>query len=231
MPRTFLLLTLLTAFALPLWATDGAERNVNPGINSNYADPDPKRWQGILERDGREVWDRRQDVLSALNIRPGMSVADIGAGTGFYTRMFAQATGPTGQVYAVDIAENFIDHIRKTAEVAGLTNITGVINDQQSVRLPPDSVDLAFISDTYHHFEYPVTTMRSLHEALKADGTVVVIDFKRIPGVTHPWVFGHVRAGKDTFRDEIETAGFELVEELDFMKTQYFLRFRKREGS
>ncbi|MGB0721190.1 MAG: class I SAM-dependent methyltransferase [Gammaproteobacteria bacterium] len=231
MPRKLFVLTLLIALALPLWAATENEGNVNPGINRNYVDPDPQRWRGILERDGREVWDRREDVLKALRISPGMAVADIGAGTGFYSLMFARATGASGHVYAVDIAENFIQHIEQSANTAGLANITGVVNDQKSVRLPSASVDLAFISDTYHHFEYPITTLRSLHEALKPGGEVVVIDFKRIPGVTHPWVFGHVRAGKDTFRAEIESAGFELVEDLDFMETQYFLRFRKRQES
>ena len=205
-----------------------AEQNVNPGINRNYQDPDVGRWRGILERDGREVWDRREDIIRHLALRPGQSVADIGAGTGFFSYLLAAQVGEEGAVYAVDIAQNFVDAILQGARERGLGNVTGVVNDQQSVGLPAASIDLAFISDTYHHFEYPLTTMRSLHAALRPGGEVVVVDFKRIPGFSHPWVLGHVRAGEDTVRSEIESAGFEFVERLDFMQTQYWLRFRRR---
>jgi predicted methyltransferase len=96
------------------------------------------------------------------------------------------------------------------------------------VLLPVQSTDLVFISDTYHHFEFPHSTLASIHAALRPGGELVVIDFKRIPGVSDPWVLSHVRGGEEEFRQEIEAAGFELVERRDFMRTQYFLRFRKR---
>ena len=110
----------------------------------------------------------------------------------------------------------------------GMNNVVGVVNDQHGVRLSPDSVDLVFTSDTYHHFEYPRSMLRSIHEALRPGGELVVIDFKRIPGVSNPWVLRHVRAGEAEVAAEIQAAGFELVERLDFMQTQYFLRFRKK---
>jgi predicted methyltransferase len=95
------------------------------------------------------------------------------------------------------------------------------------VNLRPASIDLAFISDTYHHFEYPRDILRALHEALKPGGEVVIVDFRRVPGMSSPWVMGHVRAGANTVRVEMESAGFALVEQRDFMRTQYYLRFRK----
>jgi predicted methyltransferase len=106
--------------------------------------------------------------------------------------------------------------------------VVGVVNDPRHVRLPENSVDLVFISDTYHHFEYPRSTLRSIHRALRPGGEMVVIDFKRIPGFSNPWVLNHVRAGESVVTAEITAAGFELVERLDFMQTQYYLRFRKR---
>ena len=207
-----------------------AQQSVNPGINDHYKNADVRRWRGVFERDGREVWDRRHDILAALNLQPGTAIADIGAGSGFFTVMFAAAVGPQGRVYAVDITPNFIDAIRTRAKGMGYRNVIGVVNNARSVMLPVNSVDVAFISDTYHHFEFPVSTLASIHATLKPNGELVVIDFKRIPGVSNPWVIGHVRAGEAVVVREIEQSGFDLVERKDFMRTQYFLRFRKRPG-
>jgi ubiquinone/menaquinone biosynthesis C-methylase UbiE len=138
--------------------------------------------------------------------------------------------GPAGHVYAVDIAKNFIDAILVRAQTAGLQNVSGVVNDQSSVRLPPASIDLAFISDTYHHFEQPRSMLAGIHRALKPGGEMVVIDFKRIRGLNSPWVLEHVRADELQVIEEIEALGFRLTERLDFMRTQYFLRFRKQEA-
>jgi len=209
----------------------GQERSVNPGVNAPYDNPQWQRWVDIFERDGREVYDRRHDILEALAIEPGTTVADIGAGTGLFTRLFARAVGPQGRVYAVDITPTFVDNVVRRAGEQDLGNVSGIINTPRDVLLPEAAVDLAFISDTYHHFEYPISTMRSLHRALKPAGEVVVIDFKRIPGLSTPWVLSHVRAGKEAFIQEIESAGFVLEEERDFMETQYYLRFRKRPDS
>lgn len=214
---------LCAVLAAPAWS----EQNVNPGINRQYENPDITRWRGVFERDGREIWDRRHDIIRHLQLRPGQAVADIGAGTGFLSLMMAEAVGRHGRVYAVDIARNFVDGTVQRARARGLDNVTGVINDQHGAGLAPNSIDLAFTSDTYHHFEYPGAMLRSIHAALRPGGELVVIDFKRIPGISHPWVLGHVRAGEEQVRREVEAAGFELRERLDFMQTQYFLRFRK----
>ena len=224
MSRVSLVWILLSLLAPPLFA----EQNVNPGINNGYVDPSVTQWRGVFERDGREIWDRRDDIVRQLRLRPGQVVADVGAGTGFFSVMMARAVAPGGRVYAVDIAQNFVDASVQRARDQGLDNVIGVVNDARSLRLPPGSVDLVFTSDTYHHFEYPQSMLRSIHDALRPDGELVVIDFRRVPGVSHPWVLGHVRAGEAEVMAEIEAAGFELVERLDFMQTQYFLRFRRR---
>jgi ubiquinone/menaquinone biosynthesis C-methylase UbiE len=205
-----------------------AEQNVNPRINNSYQNPDVRQWVGVFERDGREVWDRRLDILRNLRLTPGQSVADIGAGTGFFSALMAAEVGPDGRVFAVDIAPNFVEASVRRAAEQGLNNVVGVVNSQRDVGLKDASVDLVFISDTYHHFEYPLTTLAGIHDALRPGGEMVVIDFKREPGFSSSWVLGHVRAGEAQVRSEIESAGFELVERLDFMQTQYFLRFRRR---
>ena len=168
-------------------------------------------------------------MLEACGIKPGAKIADVGAGTGIYTRLFSRAVGPDGWVFAVDIAPRFIQHINESAKEQNLPNITGVICAEDSIKLPPDSVDMVFVCDTYHHFEYPQQTLASIMSALKSGGTFVVIDFKRIPGETREWTLNHVRAGQEVFRSEIEKAGFELVEEVDIdgFEDNYFLKFRK----
>ena len=224
MLRNLVLMLIFAFLAAPLLA----EQNVNPGINRGYENPNVLQWRGVFERDGREVWDRRDDIMRHLGLRPGLKVADIGSGTGFFTELMAGEVGDAGRIYAVDIAPRFVEASVQRARDRGMNNVVGVVNDQHSVRLSPGSVDLVFTSDTYHHFEYPRSTLLSIHEALRPGGDLVVIDFKRIPGVSNPWVLRHVRAGEAEVVAEIQAAGFELVERLDFMQTQYFLRFRKK---
>lgn len=223
MIRSFLGCLFFALLAPPLIA----EQNVNPDINSHYKNPDVTRWQGVFERDGREIWDRRGDIIRHLRLQPGQAIADVGAGTGFFSLLMAREVGATGRVYAVDIAKNFVDASVQRAREQGLDNVIGVVNDQQSVHLPPASVDLVFISDTYHHFEYPQATLRSIHSALKPNGELVIIDFRRDASQSSSWVLDHVRADNQRVITEIETAGFELTEKLDFMQTQYYLRFRR----
>ena len=91
------------------------------------------------------------------------------------------------------------------------------------------SVDLAFVCDTYHHFEYPRSTLESLFTAIRPGGSLVILDFERIPGESDEWVLEHVRAGKEVFRREIESAGFQFEREVtvEGLKENYVLRFRR----
>ena len=158
-----------------------------------------------------------------------MKVADIGAGTGLFTLPFSEAVGPDGKVYAVEIAKNFLRHIRARAQKANAANVETVLCTERSVELPEGSIDLAFICDVYHHFEYPQASLASLHKALKPGGELVLIDFKRIPGESSDFVMGHVRAGQEVFESEIAAAGFEKIGEVGgVLKENYFVRFRRR---
>ena len=211
--------------------TAQAEKSVKPGINEGFLDPelDVTQWRGRFEIESREVYSSRERVLAATQIKPGQTVADIGAGTGFYSRLFASTVGEQGWVYAVDIAPKFLEHINKQAEQDEVPNMTSVLGTSRSVRLPPNSVDVVFICDTYHHFEYPRSTLASICRALKPGGTLIVIDFERIPGESREWTLDHVRAGKEVFQNEIVDAGLRFVEEVNIptLKENYFLRFRK----
>lgn len=199
--------------------------NPRSDINSVFLDPEFDAWVARFERHGREVYDRRHDIVAATGVKAGMVVADIGAGTGLFTRLFSTRVGASGKVYAVDISAAFVHNITRISRAQGQTNVTGVVNSQTGVGLAPQSLDLAFICDTYHHFDYPAAMMQSIRAALKPGGSVVVIDFRRIPGLSSPWVMGHVRADEAAVIDEIEASGFRLVEDRDFLRTNYFLRF------
>jgi len=208
------------------------EHSVRPGINETFlkSDLDIKEWVGRFEVESREIFAARHEILQATAINPGDRVADIGAGTGLFTRMFSELVGTEGWVFAVDIAPRFIEHIRQQAHDDHLSNVTVVLCPEDSVALPPASIDVAFVCDTYHHFEYPKSTLASIYRALRPDGKLIVIDFERIPGTSREFVLEHVRAGKKEFRSEMESAGFEFVKEVDLetLKENYFLVLRKK---
>jgi predicted methyltransferase len=217
------------SLSLPAIASSGIadtpEQGSRAEINRPFADPEFELWQLRFERPGREIYDRRHQIVTATGLRPGMAVADIGAGTGLFTRLFSNAVGETGKVYAVDISPVFIDNILRISRRMQQRNVTGVVNSPTDVMLPHQSLDLVFICDTYHHFEHPDATMSSIRRALKPGGSVIVIDFRKIPGFSTPWVMGHVRANEATVVREIEASGFRLVQDLDFLSRNYFLRF------
>jgi len=202
-----------------------------PGINDHFKNPDlkPEEWVGRFETESREVYAHRQEIVKASGVQPGLTVADIGAGTGLFTMLFADAVGDDGKVFAVEIAEPFVENLRKRAAAAGKKNVEPILGTDKVTNLPENSVDLAFICDTYHHFEHPQETLASIHSALKPGGLIVLVDFERIPGKSSDWTLNHVRAGKEVFVKEIEDAGFKMLEGgADFLEENYLVRLRKK---
>ena len=212
-------------------ATAVTAPSVPEGINDKFKDPELNvdEWLERFEVESREVYAARDAVLKACEIKPGQRIADVGAGTGFYSRLFAKRTGWDGWVYSVDIAPKFLQHIAERATADGIENLTTVLGTDVSIRLPPESLDLVFICDTYHHFESPQQSLASIFRALKPGGRLVLIDFERIPGVSREFLLGHVRAGKEVFQSEVVAAGFEFNDEIDIeaFEENYLLRFTK----
>ena len=205
-----------------------AEQSVAPGINRHYESPDFTQWRDTFEQPGREVYARRLEILAASQVQPGMAVADIGAGSGLFTLLFAREVGERGRVYAVDIAPEFVAGIRARAQTEGFSNVVPVVSEQRSTFLAPNSIDLAFVCDTYHHFEYPQAMLASIHQALRPGGRLIIIDFRREAGFSSSWVMAHVRAGEAQVIDEVSAAGFTLSDRPAFLRTNYFLAFTKR---
>ncbi len=221
--------TLLLCFCAALVAVPASaqDKSVRPGVNKPFENPDVKDYLEKLEGESREIATRRKEILAACKIKPGMVVADVGAGTGLFTRPFAAEVGPKGKVFAVDISKTFLEYIDKTCKEKQIKNVETVLCDQFSTKLPPKSVDLAFVCNTYHHFEFPQKTLQSIHDALRPGGQLILIDFQRIEGKSTAWILDHVRAGKEVFVREITTAGFKMVDEKKFLKENYWVRFEK----
>ncbi len=217
------LLALLLAAGTPA----AQEQSVRPGINRNFEHPSWQQWVDAFERRGREVYDQRHAIVAASAVQPGMTVADIGAGTGLFTRLFAQAVEPGGTVYAVDISGTFVENILRTCREQGLSNVQGIVNSQRDTGLPADSIDLAFVTATYHHFEYPADMLASIRRALRQDGRLVIIDFRRDPRISSRWVMQHVRGGRYQVIREVQAAGFRLVDDKPLLRSNYFLEFKK----
>src|ERR1051326_2190169 len=141
-------------------------QGASPDINEQYRHPSYEQWRRGLETEGREVYEKRAAIVDAVGLQPGMAVADIGAGTGLFTQLFAVRVGPQGRVYAVDIAREFVDGIRQRARNARLDNVVGIVSTQNNTRLEESSIDVAFVSDAYHHFERPKEMLASIRRAL-----------------------------------------------------------------
>lgn len=217
----------LAAFA----ALAADPQSVRPGINDTYLNPslNAEAQNKGFTSENRETFASRMEVADAIGLKPGMIVADVGAGTGIYEPVFSKAVGASGKVYAVDISKPLLAFIEKSMKEAGITNVTTVVGSDKAINLPPNSVDVVFTSDVYHHFEYPEVILADIRAALKDGGQFIVVDYDHIPGVTAPSMLQHVRTDKKTVIAEVTKAGFKPPEEVKIsgFKTSFFLRFRK----
>lgn len=186
-------------------------------------------WLERLEVGSRELYSARESVVAAVGLKPGDWVADIGAGTGLYSLLFAEIVGPDGLVLAEDIEPLFLDLVTRRAADADLQNVTAVLGREDDVTLPQNAIDVAFIADTYHYFDDREAIMRSVYRALKPGGTLVLVEFEIEPGEKKPDYKSHVRFGKAAVVSELEFVGFEFVDDIrvDGLEENYFVRFRK----
>ncbi len=173
----------------------------------------------------RDEWQQPERVVASLQLQPGDSVADLGAGGGFFTFLLADAVGKSGTVYAVDIDVGLLKYLNETAQERGYQNIKTVMAEEQDAKLPPGGVDLIFVCDTYHHLSNQVEYFRNIKSALRdtpqSKGRLVVIEF------TAGWEFsiGHGTPTK-TVVDEMTQAGYVLQSHFDYLAKQNFLVFQ-----
>lgn len=174
-----------------------------------------------LESPERAAWQKPDRVVQTLHLRPGMTIADVGAGTGYFARRFAAAVGPKGRVLALDVQPEMLTELRRRAPDA--TNIETRRTDPNDPGLAPRSVDMVFICDTGHHLPDRIRYYGKLRDALRPRGRLVLIDFHRRPLPVGPPVAEKV-SREDTIT-EAQSAGFRLIASHDFLPYQYFLEF------
>lgn len=179
-----------------------------------------------MERPERDAWQKPDEVVKALDLKNGEVVADIGAGTGYFTRRFAKAVAPDGKVYAVDIAADVLGYLKDRAAKENLPNIVIDISKPDDPLLPGNTIDLAFICDTTHHMENRATYYRTLAPALKKHGRLAIIDYP--PGSPHAPHPPDQLVPRSQVIDEAEQGGFKYVREFRFLPYHYFLIFEKK---
>ena len=181
-------LLLALNLAAPAWAQKPADRYATSspsrdGIGKIYMGREiagVMGWQGAswLEREERQQEERGDLLLRELGLKPGMAVADIGAGTGYYARRMAPLVGSSGVVYATDVQPEMMKLLEDGAKKAGLANIKPVLGALQNVNLPDASIDLAIMVDVYHELEFPFEVIESLVRALKPGGRIAYVEYR-----------------------------------------------------
>jgi ubiquinone/menaquinone biosynthesis C-methylase UbiE len=186
-------------------------------------------WVNTLEGPQRVATQKIGEVLSKLSLKSGMVVADIGAGSGLFSRPLAKAVAP-GKVYAVDIQQDLLDYVSKRAKEENIRNIQTVLGEFNDPKLPARDVDLAFINDVLHHIQNRAAYLKALGTYVKPSGRVAIIEMdKNDPNTPHKSQ-PELLVGRDEMLKWMADAGFQLVEEYPelFPGTKWFLVFGRR---
>ena len=177
-----------------------------------------------LERPEREDEEAPSKALDALDLKPGMVVADIGAGSGYYASRIAKRVGPTGKVYATDIQPGMIELLDRRIKSEGLTNVTTVLGGMDDPKLPPKSVDLAIMVDVYHELQQPQLFLQRLKDSFKPGGRLVLLEFrKEDPKV--PILEVHKMSVAEV-KQELEAEGFVIEKVIDVLPWQHIIVLR-----
>lgn len=180
---------------------------------------------GLLDAPDRDLWQRPDQIMDALGIADASVVADIGAGSGWFTIRLARRVGPRGLVYAEDVQNEMIAAITRRTGREGLTNVKPVLGLKDDPNLPANALDAILVVDAYHEIENRVAMLSSLSRSLKPQGRIGVVDFK-LDG-TGPGPSPEERVSPDVVVRDAEKAGLRLIRQEPFLQYQYFLIFGK----
>jgi ubiquinone/menaquinone biosynthesis C-methylase UbiE len=189
-----------------------------------FSDSDVGLWGPMLEGAERDQWQKPDDVIKHLNLKAGDVIADIGAGTGYFTRRFAVAVGPPGRALGLDIEPSMVEHMKQDARQLNLPNYEARVVKPDGPGLESKSVDVIFVSDTYHHISNRVDYFSKLSKSLKPNGRIVIVDFYKRPSPIGPQALED-KVSEETIIKELGQAGYRLIRSLDFLPYQYFLEF------
>ncbi|MDR4495744.1 MAG: methyltransferase domain-containing protein [Nitrospirales bacterium] len=181
-----------------------------------------------LERSERDVDQQPDKVIKALDLKPGMVVADVGAGSGYFTRRFAKAVGDTGHVIAVDIEQKMLDYNKQELVKLGMADrATFILVKPDNPSLDENSVDLVFLCNAYHHVEHHVDYWAKIKSAMKPGGRVVIVDFYHDERSGNLSFSKHHLVPRERVIQNMEQAGLTFFKEHTFLSRQYFLEFGK----
>lgn len=186
-----------------------------------------------LSAPGRDQTERPRELVEAMNLKPGMKVADVGTGVGYMLPYLSHAVGPTGQVIAEDIAPDFLEKAKLRARTTGLTNIKFVQGTDRDPNLPGGVLDAVLVLDAYHHFDYPESMLKSIRESLVSDGKLYIVEFYKRPNAmgagTGDRALTHIRLDQDDLIKEVEANEFHLLSKHDHIPgSQYIAVFAKQ---
>jgi len=184
----------------------------------------------MLERESRDEMQHPDKIMSSLAIQPGEVVADIGAGSGYFTVRAAAAVGGTGRVIATDIRQQMLDHIDARLQAGAISNVELLKVESEDPGLPPGEIDTVLMVDVMHYVKDRSSYARKLKPALAPGGRVVVIDFRYDPKAEREFApYPDQQVPRATLDEEMAGAGFEVAESFDFLPEQYFVIYRVAE--
>jgi ubiquinone/menaquinone biosynthesis C-methylase UbiE len=187
---------------------------------------DPQAYIASLEDPARAEYQKPDEVVKALALREGEVVADIGAGSGYFTLRFARAVGASGRVYAVDVSPDMVRFLNHRLRDEGVRNVVTILSDADDPLLPDHSVDRFVVVDTWHHVEDQAKYLAAMKRTLKPGGQVIHIDFQKRELPIGPPV--SMKIAREDLLKQMEGAGFRLAAEHTFLPYQYFLVFALR---
>jgi arsenite methyltransferase len=216
-------LALLGGLLLPalVLAQDGAKRDMH---QMHQLHQDSKAYIAMLDDPKRDAYQKPHEVLTALKLKEGEVIADIGAGSGYFTFRLAHHIGDAGRVYAVDVSPEMIVHLNRRIRDLQLKNVVTILAAPDDPLLADASVDRFFICDTWHHIENHPSYLALLKKMLKPGGQAVMVDFKKAESPVGPPM--EMRIDRADLVKEMEKNGFRLEAEHTFLPYQYFLVFK-----
>ena len=185
----------------------------------------PDQWVKEFENPARDEWQKPHQVIQSLALKPDAVVADIGSGTGYFAVRFAHMV-PKGRIFGVDIEPDMVKYLAERAKRMGLKNLISVQAAPDDPHLP-EMVDLIIIVDTFHHIENRDLYLKKLHNYLKKDGSIAIIDF-RMDSVDGPPK--SARSTPEQIEAELNTSGYFLAQQYDFLPKQYFMVFKQKKN-
>jgi ubiquinone/menaquinone biosynthesis C-methylase UbiE len=190
---------------------------------SRHPFDDVKQWVAVFDDPARDAWQKPKELVAALELTPGMTVADLGAGTGYFSRYLSRAVGDGGTVFAVDTEPNLVTHLRERAEQEQTANVIPVLASFDDPRLPRSAIDLVLIVDTFHHLDHRLEYLKRLRRVLKPSGRVAIVDWQAKdlpvgPPLEH-------KIARDQVVSEMRAAGYRLADEPPVLPYQYVLVF------